>query len=466
MTNPHDKIDDWLSREVTPLYPPSGSLDRIRHQARRRKARQAVLTAAACAVAVAAAVTVPQVISATSQHTTNRPIAAGPKSPVIRPTAVPSATTGSGSPLGDAIQFRQHTSLSTTTSGTVPPRHFRPTSVTVVGTGTGGLVGAVIGQAGPPCATADCTSLAGTSTYGNRWYGVSAPIVPGAQGSSGVSQLRFSNLRDGWAFGPQLWATTGGGWPWYQVPTNGLRVTDLEAAGQSALGIFARCTGSGRDFAGDCTSFSLYSGTAGGKLWTPVVVPAAFRSMSIGQASSAGLVISGRMTGYLLTPSGAVLSGPVSGGRWVSPGVAPCRPGPAQASGKPASAQLAAGPTQLLLTCDGQPSTAQVELYTSARGASWHLVGVVPVSGSARSLASAAAGQVVLATTAGISYSSDDGKTWHAASIGGGTPAGGFSYVGMTTGLLGVAVPANARLGEIFVTSNGGQTWRPSPIAS
>ena len=49
-------------------------------------------------------------------------------------------------------------------------------------------------------------------------------------------------------------------------------------------------------------------------------------------------------------------------------------------------------------------------------------------------------------------------------SVSGGVPAGGFSYVGMTNATQGVAVPANASLGEIFVTSDGGRTWRPSPI--
>ena len=34
----------------------------------------------------------------------------------------------------------------------------------------------------------------------------------------------------------------------------------------------------------------------------------------------------------------------------------------------------------------------------------------------------------------------------------------------MTNQSQGVAVPANAQLGEIFVTSNGGRTWSASPV--
>jgi photosystem II stability/assembly factor-like uncharacterized protein len=79
-------------------------------------------------------------------------------------------------------------------------------------------------------------------------------------------------------------------------------------------------------------------------------------------------------------------------------------------------------------------------------------------------LASAGGKQVVAATTAGISYSTDDGTTWHSARIGGPVPAGGFSYVGMTSATLGVAVPADPAVGAVYVTRDGGQTWSKSPI--
>jgi photosystem II stability/assembly factor-like uncharacterized protein len=189
--------------------------------------------------------------------------------------------------------------------------------------------------------------------------------------------------------------------------------------------------------------------------------------MSAGQASSASLVIAGGTTGYLLTPSGAVLSGPVTGGSWTVAGQARCRPGAAQASGQPASAQLAAGDGVLLLSCTSQTGTGTrtVELYTSPDGASWHPAGAITESGQPTSLASAASGQAVLATTSGIYYSANTGKSWHAAKFTGQAPPGGFSYAGMTTSLLGVAVPADASLGEIFVTRNGGQTWSPSPVS-
>jgi photosystem II stability/assembly factor-like uncharacterized protein len=337
--------------------------------------------------------------------------------------------------------------------------------VTFVGNGQGGFVGAVIGQAGPPCANPGyCTSLAGTSNYGQSWYGVSAPVAPGPDKGTGVSQLRFANLRDGWAYGPALYETAGGGWPWSQVDTGGQQVTALEASGQTALAVFATCSASTAGYAADCTSFTLYSGTAGSTTWRPVTVPVGYQPMSASQPSSAALVISAG-TGYLLTPSGAVLTGPVSGGAWTLAGQAPCEPGAAQpTSGASSGAQLAAYQGQLLLTCASQQGGGAT-LYTSSDGAAWQPAGTVGGPGAPTALASAASGQAVLATTAGLEYSTDGGRTWHSAGIAGPVPAGGFSYVGMTNAAMGVAVPANPTAGAVYVTRDGGQTWSKSPIS-
>ncbi len=96
-----------------------------------------------------------------------------------RPSSRAPAKARPAAPRQPAIAARQlHSYLSTTTSGAPTPPHFRPTSVTFVGVGGNRVVGAVIGQAGPPCSTPHvCTSLAGTSDYGGSWYGVSAPVV-------------------------------------------------------------------------------------------------------------------------------------------------------------------------------------------------------------------------------------------------------------------------------------------------
>ena len=476
MSSTRDPVDDWLDTEVTPLSPPPGSLALIRQRARRRKTRQASFIAVGCAVVLAAAVATPQVISALSQPGHHSPpVAFGNSSPPPISTS-PSPTTRPtpSQESNKATQIKQRTHLSTTSSGTVPPPHFLPTSVTFAGNGTGGVVGAVIGQAGPPCATSVCTSLAGTSNYGQTWYGVSAPVAPGPSGSSGVSQLRFASLRYGWAYGPALYETSHGGWPWQHQDTYGYRVIDLEASPARAFAVFGTCYGTGADYAASCSSFSLWTSVPGGKTWRQVSVPSADDQMKSTSSVAPLLVISGDDTGYLLTPSGEVLSGPATtaGGPWTAVGAAKCKPGPPSTSGQTAqpTAQLAAGP-KLMLACDTPAANGHfiAAIYNSANGATWKQTGSLRVKGTPTSLtaassASAASGVAALATTTGIKYSPDGGTSWQAATVAGNSPAGGFSYVGMTNASQGVAVPANASLGEVYVTNDGGKTWQASPI--
>jgi hypothetical protein len=467
VTDPRDEIDDWLEAEIQPLAPPPGMFERIHRRARRRKARQAVLTVAAAAVVITAAALAPQLAGGLLHSSPGRghhQVALSSPSPPRSRTPSRKASPNSRS----ARRTRNTTGLSRTTSGTLPPANFRPTSITMIGEGIGAVIGQA-GQAGSPCATQFCTSLAGTSSWGASWYGVSAPLTSGPDGSRGVSQLRFLNLSDGWAFGPQLWMTRDGGRNWHREQTHGLRVTDLEASRSRAFAVLARCAGTGSDYAGDCTSFRLYTSTAGSMSWHPVRVPAGYEPMATGllsaQASSASLAIaSGTQTGYLLTPSGTVLSGSVNGGPWTVSSTAPCTPGRAQSDGQPSQAQLAAGPA-LLLACD-QPAHGSSQgktLYEFDSG-QWQPAGMPPSGGIATSLTSASGGQVLLATSTGIEYSGDSGKTWQQATVTGGTPRGGFSYIGMTDPTHGVAVPADAELGEVFVTETGGQTWSASPI--
>jgi hypothetical protein len=485
VSDPRDEIDAWLDHDVQPLQPPPGAFERISTRARRRKRGRAIMGAAGVLAVIAGVAVAPQIASALRPGGGpggGHPAASGTLAP--RPTR--GATRGPGGTAShSATEILPGSSLSATTSGEPVPSGFLPTSITMIGD-----IGAVIGQAGTPghCATQYCTSLAGTSDYGSSWYGVSAPLTGAPRGDTGVSQLRFLNLSDGWAFGPQLWVTSNGGASWHNEQTYGLRVTDLETAGTRAFAVLASCTGTGSDYAADCTSFSLFSSLAGSRTWLPVPGPVSDLTATggrTGPAAAASLVIAsgtaadpGAPTGYLLAPSGTLLSGPLTGAAWKVAGQVPaaCRPGAAQLSGEPAGAQLASGSasaaaagSQLLLSCDGAASAGRGSqaktIWASADGAHWHQVGAAPGSGTATSLAAADGGLVVLATTTGIDYSADSGKTWQSAAFSAGAPRGGFSYVGMTTASQGVAVPADASLGEVFSTSDGGQSWTASPVS-
>jgi hypothetical protein len=349
----------------------------------------------------------------------------------------------------------------------VPP-NFRPSSVTFIGTQTGW----VIGQAGTPgnCATQYCTSVARTDDAGKTWTGVPAPVTGPADGATGVSQIRFLSGADGWAFGPQLYATHDGGHTWARVATDGLRVTDLETVGSRAFALFASCTGTGPAFADDCASYTLYSSPAAADDWTPV--GPATSGLSGGAAS---LVLT-QTRGYLLAPDRMLYSGPVNGpvnGRapWQPVASIPCPVGPSLADGQPTGALLAAADTRnLVLACasSSAPGTQQAkQVFTSANGGmTWQNAGAAPGLGLATSVAATPDGTYVLATGQGIDVQPAGSGAWQAATLTGPAPAGGFGYVGMTTDAQGIALPADPAAGTVWFTFDGGKTWRPFAVSS
>jgi hypothetical protein len=480
MGNPRDRIDDWLTAEVEPLAPRPGTFERVRQRARRRRASRVVMSAAGIVIVIAAAAAVPQIVTRLQSHGSpaGRPVAAGTPPASVRPSFSGKRGGSVNSKASRKVQPPASRLLYPGPDDLVPA-NFRPTSVTFVGP----YVGAVIGQASTPghCATRYCTSLAGTSNYGSTWYGVNAPLTGPPDGSLGVSQIRFLNTSDGWAFGPQLWVTDNGGASWSQESTGGMRVTDLETAGTRAFALFATCTGTGASYAADCTSFSLYSSQAGSNQWLPVPGPTAGLGLpqtASTQAASASLVLTGGPTsgqGYLLAPSGELFSGPLTGAAWTMVSQQDlCQPGAPGPDGQPTGALLAADPSELVLVCTSSADAAsdtQTKLVTESSngGRSWSKTGSGPTAGIATSLAAQDQGDVlVLATDAGIYLSGTGGSTWQrtqASPAGAAAGAYGFSYVGMTSQQNGVALPADPGLNEVFITTNGGSTWQPRPVS-
>jgi len=464
VTDPHDDLDAWLKAQVHPLPPPPGTFELIRRRARRRKLTRAVVTAAGAAAAIAIIAAVPTLLIPRLQ------LGPGPTQ-----SGAQAGQTQDASPVHPSASPTTPTPATPVAPPPVPP-NFAATSVTFIGT----LTGWVLGQAGVPghcpIVPQDCTSIARTDNGGATWYGVRAPVTGAPDGPAGVSQIRFLDRNDGWAFGPELFATHDGGHTWAKISTGGLRVTVLEARGDRVFAVWARCTGTGSGFAAHCTSFAVYSAAAGGYQWTPVagatarINPGATAGTSPGgTAGAASLLLTGTR-GYLLTPGGDLVSGPVSGqGAWrpltTAPAGAACTAGAAQPDGQPAGEMLAAtGPSGLVLVCTGpvsagsQPKT----VYTSAdNGTTWQRAGSAPTAGTATSVAGTPSA-IILATSLGIEVSADGGATWATARST--QPAGGFAFVGMTTASQGVAVPADPGQHAVWFTMDGAQTWQASPI--
>jgi len=461
---PRDELDTWLGAQVQPLLPPPGTFERVSRRARRLRARRALLAAAgALSVAAIAAVAVPQLVI-----------------PALGPGRQASATGG----LTSAAAVPRHTATAVAGSPPAPATAGQPVpavapappplSVTFVGAATGWVMDQSLpaGQCDQPTAPA-CIVLRRTDSGGATWRTVHAPPAHGPNGPTGVSQIRFLTRSDGWAFGPELWATHNAGRTWTQVATGGRRVTALEARGRRVFAVWARCTGTGAGFASHCTSFTVYSSPAGSDAWAPALSPVAAAPGPAGGAAS--LLLTGT-TAYLLSPAGSLFAGPLTGAglQPVQPGAgaaagppAPCPAGPAQPGGQPSGALLASASSGLDLLCAGQPAAGRQRktVYASADGGqTWRRTGQAPEAGTALFLSGSPSGALVLATSRGIEVSADGGASWSAA--GGAVPPGGFAYVGMTTATQGVAVPAGPAQRAIWFTYDGGSTWAPSPAGA
>jgi photosystem II stability/assembly factor-like uncharacterized protein len=492
VTDPNgDELDRWLNEDVQLLPPAPGTFERVRGRARQRKARQALASAAALAVVIVGAVSAPAIISSlTSQggHSPGQESLAGGRTPTtatpsgaLSSSAAPQPASSSDSPLPHPTPSLSETispsSLSQHPAGATVASSFQPTSITFVSS----RLGAVIGQgqpAGRCTGQSACTSLAGTDDYGKTWFGVSAPAAGSPDGASGVSQLRFLNEDQGFAFGPALWVTEDGGASWAQVGLpSGVRVTDLETVDGQVLAVWGQCRGGGTDFAVDCSRFTLETAAAGsaGQLsaWRPV--PGAIALHAGSSSASAVLTLSGGATTdpssgtvYLLAPDGRLLSGGLTGQRLAVAGRVPadCLPGPPQpGTGTPSLAQLTYQSGSLYLLCSG---SGQMVLHVSANGGrNWPQQPAMPQHGTATSLAAGGNSLVIIATTEGLVESTDNGQTWRlAVSPGRGGPGTGFSYVGMTDPSQGVALPADTSRHEVWITRDGGQSWHPSAVRS
>ena len=447
-----DDIDTWLHDRIEPLPPPPGTFEAIRRRARRRKLRKLAVSAGAAAAIIAAAVTVPQVV--------RLPIEPARPEAGATPTT-PTAAPANGSTPGGA----EATGKAPFPVGAPVPPNFRPSSLTAVSTRTI----FTIGQAGTPgnCATQYCTSVARTQDGGATWTGLPAPLTGAPDGSAGVGQIRFLEGINGWAFGPELWATHNGGKSWHRIGTHGQRVIDVEAVGNRAFAVEATCTGTGPEYAAQCDGFTLYSTLASADSWTKVgatttnLAPPGGAQGGAQGAGSAAIVLTGTR-GYLLAPDGRLYAGPVDGtAAWHAASDIPCDTGQPQANGQPAGALLGAEPPQsLILDC-----TQDKLIYTSSNaGKSWQQMWTAPTAAPATSIAASPAYSVMLATSQGIYLLPSQNGTWQPATLDGTAPAAGFGYVGMTDDTHGMALPADPGNGTVWFTVDGGLTWKPSPV--
>jgi photosystem II stability/assembly factor-like uncharacterized protein len=143
------------------------------------------------------------------------------------------------------------TTTSTTTSPPLAPAGpvpsgFGPQSFTAISEFTWWLLGTA------PCSSPPCTSIVRTDNGGQTFVGTPAPRT------DKVSQLRFADARNGFAYDPQLWATHDAGATWHQVALSG-NVTDLAISDGEVYAIVNGGYGTGQ----------LYRSPVGADAWAP-----------------------------------------------------------------------------------------------------------------------------------------------------------------------------------------------------
>ena len=123
-----------------------------------------------------------------------------------------------------------------------PVRHLSILSASFISARTGWALGVVRCRSRRSCPV----ELRKTTDHGRTWSAVPAPPAGFGYSSTGlaagsVGAVWFADGRDGWAFGPALWATHDGGRTWSRIRTGGLAVLDLAAGGGHVIATFGRC---------------------------------------------------------------------------------------------------------------------------------------------------------------------------------------------------------------------------------
>jgi len=140
--------------------------------------------------------------------------------------------------------------------GGVIPADFQPGSFTAVSLDEWWMLGSARCLTG----SGTCGAIVRTTDGGSKFAGIPSPPVS----SSEVTQLRFANALDGYAFDPELWQTTNGGASWVKVATPG-PVAELEAADGETYAL-------GCD-AANCASIELRRSPVGSLKWRKVSTP-------------------------------------------------------------------------------------------------------------------------------------------------------------------------------------------------
>ncbi|MEO8899341.1 MAG: hypothetical protein ABI352_11675 [Candidatus Dormibacter sp.] len=337
-----------------------------------------------------------------------------------------------------------------TPAGVAAPAGFVPVSVTFVSS----QMGWVLGRA--PCSSSSpCLTLLRTQDAGRSWLSVPAP--PSTLSSSpnpgghGVRGVRFADALDGWAFGPELWATHDGGGNWTRITLPGASstaaVVDLAAAaGEVHAAVFDH-------------SVAIDSSPIDHEGWggSSTTIP-----FGAGPVPRARMVLQGT-GGWLVEVDRTVVGGArLSAGQW-------SRWGPPCPDGGGDAIVDASSVSNLVAVCNegvwngGTPAT---HAYLSSDGGDnfAQAATTLPV-GNADEVATPAAGRAVVAAHSNggaineLLATGNGGASWSVVFHSAGTEVA--NDLGFTTVQQGVVVESDGASAAMLMTFDSGQHWSP-----
>ncbi len=341
---------------------------------------------------------------------------------------------------------------------------FLAQSMTFISNDDGWLLGAA------RCPTGWCTAVRKTTDRGRHWSAVPSPPAPISENSSpDITELRFANASDGFAFDPGLWVTHDAAAHWHRVNLHGAVLALATSAGM-AYAVVAPCW---PFTSAKCSSPTrLYRSPVGADAWNEVpgvVLPDDQEDVVLDvRGSAVDLLVGG--TKYFV---GA------TNGRHFAKLTDPCpssRTGPGYVLD---SLALPAAKTLAVLCGDGVAAGSEgKKVYVSTDdGRTFRQVATPPFEGDVGELAAGSPTTLVMTARSGASWvfrtSGADTKWTTSLTFGdGGLGLGDLSFTDSTHGAvihaladfvlsfryLGGHVPD---LGTLFLTDNGGISWQP-----
>jgi len=277
------RLRDVLHSRNLGVPVPPDAIDRIHAGARRRQQRRtgasalgavAIIAIAAVAIGVRphghASNVAGTLRTASPSPTVAAASSASPTARLFGAASAPAsaASLSSAPPISPRLQ-----PLASESAAASQPGGFTPVSVSAVGLNDYWVLGYTTSG------VSTTTTVLQTTDAGKTFTTVGSPpaiIRATSRGpGGGLSNIRFGDTTDGWAFGPSLYSTTDAGTSWTAVNGVAGGVVDLVAANNTAWAIVQTASSSDASSPAVSDQYALWSTSygRGPQAWAPVALP-------------------------------------------------------------------------------------------------------------------------------------------------------------------------------------------------